>query len=134
MRVWLADGDDLRGLTGVTSVGRSVGKYVAWADGERVAAAPDLLRATAFDPFEVGIRLGPTARRAMADAVEADRSLDLAGDRLTATDVVAIERALDSYPSSFERLFPAVTAGVAMERRGGDRLVADGELVEISSK
>ncbi|MFC7176423.1 hypothetical protein [Halosegnis marinus] len=121
-------------MTGVTSVGRSVGKYVAWADGERAASAPEFLRATDFDPFTVGIRVGPVARESVSDAVERDRSLDLSGDRLTVTDVVAVERALDRYPDAFERLFPEVSAGVVVERRGGDRLAVEGELVEVSSE
>jgi len=133
MRAWFAADGHLDGATGVTSVGRAVGSFVAWADGDQVATAPELLRATAFDPFTVTIRLPAGERERLAAAVERDRSLALEGNLLRVGDVVAVERVLDTYPAAFERLFTDATGDVALERRGGDRLVVDGELREITT-
>lgn len=133
MRAWLVTDGRLAGVTGVTSVGRAVDSFVAWADGERVATSPVLLRATAFHPFTVTIRLPADERDRLLAAVDRDRSLAMDGTLLRVGDVVAVERVLDSYPDAFERLFADTTGDVALERRGGDRLVVDGELREITT-
>lgn len=129
MRAWFADGDELHGVADLTAVGRSVGKFLAWRRGEQVHAAPELLRVTAFEPFVVGVRVGEAERARLRDETE----IPLAGERATVDDVVAVERVLDRYPSDFERLFPDATARVVLERRGGERLAVDGELVEVTT-
>ncbi|WP_255151756.1 hypothetical protein [Halorarius halobius] len=133
MRAWLADADGrLHEVTGFTSIGRAVDRFVVWDAGRQVLTAPRLLRAVAFDGCTVGVRF---REHRLADAREAygDRSgITFEGPRMTARDVRAVEVVHESYPASFERLFRDTDHDLCLRVRGGADVFLDAELVDVA--